>query len=98
MRSVVIEALHKRIEASLLLQDIRDGWFRGFPFQREMHPLVPAVLLRVARRDAFQLNAEAEPTTVERVAGGERNPVVGPNHLRGAEFLEGAFAIRPGTV
>jgi hypothetical protein len=29
-----------------------------------MHPLVSAVLLRVARLDAFELNAESQPPTV----------------------------------
>lgn len=77
MRSVAIEALDERIEAGLLSQDIRAGWFRRFPFQREVHPLMPPVLLWVARRDAFQLNAQAEPPDrqfaqpVERVPGRE---------------------------
>ena len=34
------------VEARLLLQDVRRGRLGRFLLQREMHPLVPAVLLR----------------------------------------------------
>ena len=62
MRPLVIEPRHKVIKPSLLLEHIGCRWFRGFFLQRQMHPLVPPVLLRVPWLNPFQLNAEAEPS------------------------------------
>jgi hypothetical protein len=46
MWSLLVAARHEGIEACLLLEDIRGDWFGRFLFQREMYPLVSAVLLR----------------------------------------------------
>jgi hypothetical protein len=59
MRPLLVVAHDEVIEAGLLLQDI--GRLRGFFLQREMHPLVPPVLFRVARLNTLELNAQAEP-------------------------------------
>jgi hypothetical protein len=59
----------------------------GFRLQREMHAFVPAVLLRMSRCDAFNLNPQAEPPdaqfaeAVERMRGRERDAVVGADAL-----------------
>jgi hypothetical protein len=46
------------LESVLLLQHVRGGRLRRLALQREMHPLVPAVLLGVPRRDALDLTVE----------------------------------------
>src|SRR5688572_6846951 len=65
-----------------------------------MHPLVPAVLLRMTRFDPFDADAEPEPPyrqprePVQRVAAAERESVVGANGAREAKLLEGPFEDR----
>jgi len=55
--SFLVEDLDELIEACLLLQEIRGRWFGSFFFQSEMHAFMSAVLLRMARLDAFNANA-----------------------------------------
>jgi hypothetical protein len=57
VRSFLVEDLDELIEARLLLKEIRGRWFGSFFFQSEMHAFMPAVLLRMARLDAFNANA-----------------------------------------
>src|ERR1700730_3558187 len=65
-----------------------------FFIQREMHALVATVLLRVARLDALDGDAEAEPPhrefgeIEEAVRTGERHAIVGPDRLGYAALLE----------
>ena len=49
MRAVLVVALDEGIEARLLLEHVRGGGFGRLLLQRQMHPLVPAVLLGMAR-------------------------------------------------
>ena len=84
MWALVVEALDEGIEPRLLLQHVAGGRLRGFLLQCQMHPLVPAVLLRLALGDALDLNPEPEPPhgqftePVDRLGGRERDAVVGP--------------------
>ena len=59
VRTFPIEFLDERIELSLLLEDIGAGRPRRFLLQSQMHAFMAAVLLRMARPDA--LNADAQP-------------------------------------
>src|SRR5437667_4221101 len=67
-----------------------------------MHPLMPAILLRMAGLDALDLDPETEPPdgefaeAVDRMGGRERHAVVGPNSPRQPKFLEGALEHREG--
>ncbi len=61
MRPFGIELADKGIEAVLLLQAVEARWPGCLLFEGEMHALVAAVLLRVARLDAFDCDAEPEP-------------------------------------
>jgi hypothetical protein len=62
-----------------------------------MHPFVASVLLGMPRRDAFEVNPQAEPPdrqfaeAVDRVRRGKRHPVVGADGARQPELLEGAL-------
>ena len=61
VRAFVVEDLDELVEAGLLLQEIWSRRFGGFFFQGQMHALMTAILLRMARLDAFDADAEAQP-------------------------------------
>jgi len=94
MGALLVVALDEGIEARLLLEHVRLGRPRRLPFQREMHPLVAAVLLGLARLDALNPNAEPQPPhrqfaqPVEGMPRRKGHPVVGANRVREPEFLE----------
>ena len=48
MRPLLVEALDEAIEPRLLLPHVAGRRLGGFLLQGQMHPLVPAVLLRLA--------------------------------------------------
>jgi hypothetical protein len=48
----------KGIEAGLLLEDICGRRARGLGLEREMQSLVPAILLRMARCNPFEADAQ----------------------------------------
>ena len=58
MGSLLVIAMHKRIEARLLLQKVGDGGAGRFLFQRQVHALVAPILFWVPRRNALQADAE----------------------------------------
>jgi len=61
MRTLPVEDVHELVEAGLLLEEVGGGRFRGLLFPGEMHAFVAAILLRMARLDALNANAEAKP-------------------------------------
>jgi hypothetical protein len=57
----MVEDLNEFVEAGLLLQEVGDRRLGGFFLQGEMHALMAAILLRMARLNALNANAEAKP-------------------------------------
>jgi hypothetical protein len=57
VRPFVVELLEKLVEFALLLQAVHSRRSSGFVFEREMHALMPAVLLRMTGLDAFDGDA-----------------------------------------
>jgi hypothetical protein len=53
--------MDKRVKAHLLLQDIVGRGAGRVGLEREVHALMPAVLLGMAGRDALEPDAEPEP-------------------------------------
>ena len=97
MRSLVVEFLEKIVELGLLLQTVHACGASGFVFEREMHALMPPVLLRMTRLDAFDGDAQTQPPDGEfgeveqRVGGGEGNSIVRTDAMRQAALLEQTF-------
>ena len=89
-----IEFIHEFVQARLLLQDVGARWAGRFLLQCQMHALVSAVLLRMARLEVLDDDAEPEPPDgeareiVEPVRTGERNAAVAPDPQGQAAFLE----------
>ncbi len=61
MRTFGVELANEGIEAVLLLQAVEPRRPGRLLFEREMHALMTAVLLRMTRLDALDRNAEPEP-------------------------------------
>ena len=61
MGAFLIELVPEAVKTILLLEAIGPRRSGGFFFEREMHALVTAVLLRMAWLDALDRNAEPEP-------------------------------------
>jgi hypothetical protein len=62
MGSFLVELLHELVELGLLLQVVHARRPGGLLLERETHPLVAAVLLRMAGLDAPDGDAESQPT------------------------------------
>src|ERR1700719_947848 len=94
MRSLVVEFLEKIVELALLLETVHACGTSGFVFESEMHALMPTVLLRMTRLDAFDGDAQTQPPDGEfgeveqRVGGGEGNSIVRTDAVRQAALLE----------
>jgi hypothetical protein len=61
VRARVVEDRNELVEAGLRLQEVGSCGLGGFFFQSEMHALVAAILLRMARLDPLDANAQAKP-------------------------------------
>ncbi len=100
MGSFIVEAFDEVIELGLLLEEVAAGRLGGLKLQSEVHAFMAAVLLRMARLDALDLDAEAEPPdrelaeAKERIGTCERNAVIGADGLRQAVLLENGLEHR----
>src|SRR5438094_846836 len=87
MRADVVELVEEGVEASLLGSEIGFGWFRRFVLQSAMHPLMNAVLLRLAWFDPHVLNAQFDPHlgelshSAQRSGRAKRHAIVGDDLL-----------------
>ena len=75
------------IKAALLRAQRPFGRSRRLFFQRAVHALVAAILLRLARRDPFHANPQphpphAQPAQSRQTGGGERRPIIAANRRR----------------
>ena len=61
MRAFAIEFPDEVIEAGLLLQGVLAWRSGGFLLERQVHALVPSVLVRFAGLDVLEGDAEPEP-------------------------------------
>src|SRR6185312_896199 len=88
VRSFVVKLLEEGIELGLLLKQVGAGWASGFFFERQMHALMPAVLLRMTGPNAFDRDAQArppdrQPGEIEQPVGrSEGNTVIGADRFR----------------
>src|SRR4029453_9265404 len=89
-------------EPSLLLQHVRSRRLRRFSLQRQVHALMPPILLRMPVFDPFELDPESQPPAgqlaqpVEGMRGRKRDPVIGPNPQREPKLFEGPLEDREG--
>ena len=81
MRAFGVELVHEGVETVLLLQKVGARRARCLLLEREVHPFMPAILLRMAGLDAFDADAQPEPPdrqprkVEEAVGGGEGTPL-----------------------
>jgi hypothetical protein len=61
VRALIIKDFDEFVEPGLLLQEVCTGRLGGFFFEGEMHAFAAAILLRMARLDAFDANPQARP-------------------------------------
>src|SRR6266567_2205655 len=92
----LIVFLPKAIQRLLLLAAIARRRLRGLGFQRAMHTLVPAVLLRMPGLDALGHDAQLDPPHRQTRQPGQRprskrRAVVGADGLRQAVLAESRF-------
>jgi hypothetical protein len=104
VRSFDVELVHEGIELGLLLQAVEAGRVSCFLFERQVHALMAAILLRPAGLDEFDGNTEPEPPggqpgEVEHGIGtGEGDAVVGANRLGQAALGERPLGCREGQL
>jgi hypothetical protein len=97
MRPLVVEDFDEIVELGLLLKKVASSGLGSLFLQSEMHALVTAVLLRMARLDP--LNADAEPQPPDRqlaqvkqsMSRSERNTVVAADVRGQAAFFKKPF-------
>lgn len=94
MGPLLIELAQEVVEAGLLLKGIHPRRPGCVLLQGPMHTLMPAILLRVTRLDAFDSDAEPEPPHRELgeieqgIRRGEGQAVVGADGERQASLPE----------
>src|SRR5271157_3488248 len=87
MRPLAVVDARELIKALLLLGDVARWRRGGFGFQCPVHPLVPPILLRLARLNPLRDNAQfhpphAQPAQASDAGGCKRRPVVAAHPLR----------------
>ena len=87
VRSLPVELSHPGVKTLLLRCRAVSRWSGRFGFQRAMHPLVPAILLRPTRRNVLHLDAQPQPPHTQgrqptRPRRAKRRSVVHPNDFR----------------
>src|SRR5262249_16863937 len=93
VRPVVIKVIPEAVKPHLLLG--RRGGRRapGLPLERGVHALVTAILLRRARLDSLQANAELDPMDRQPAAGagarGKRAAIVAADGTRQTQLAKG---------
>lgn len=94
VRPLIVEAVDEVIELGLLPQEVGAGRFGGLQLQRQMHAFMAAVLLRVARFDTLDGDAEPEPPDrqpgkiEESIGACEGHTVIRSDRPGQAELLE----------
>src|ERR1700724_1406330 len=90
----LVELLDEMIEPGPLTKEVCCGGLGGFFLQGQMHALMAAILLRMARLNALDANAEPEPPNRELaqieqgVSGSEGNTVIAADVRRQAALLK----------
>jgi hypothetical protein len=78
MRTILVELLDEIVKLPLLLKTVETRRACRFFFEREMHPFVASILLRMTRPDPFNADTETKPPDrkaaeiEQRITGGER--------------------------
>jgi hypothetical protein len=103
MRPNLVELFLETEKSHLLPPQIPLRWSRGLLFQRSMHALVAAVLLRLAWLDPFMPDAQSQPQHRELTQScgcstGEGSSVVGANRFRQSELTKGGFEYCPSVL
>ena len=94
MGALAVELLDEGVEAGLLLEAVHAGRPGRLLLEGEVHALETAVLLRVARLDALDGDAQSEPPDrqlgeiEQAVRAGERQAVVAADGVGQAAFEE----------
>src|SRR6516225_4683050 len=104
MRAFIVEDVNKVIELRLLLREVQTGRLGGFLLQVQMHSLMAAILLRMARPDPLDPNSQAQPPNrklaqVEEGMGrSEGKPVITTAVGRQTAFFKQSLKDRKGEV
>ncbi len=104
MRTFGVELVNEGIKAVLLLQAVEAWRSCCFLLQGQVHALVAAILLRMARLDTFDRNPEPEPPDRELgeieqgIGAGEGHAVIGADGKRQAALAEQALEGCDGRV
>ena len=97
MRPLLVKGGDELIEPGLLLQEFLGGRLGGLLLERQVHALVPPVLLGVTWLDALDADAQPQPPDrqlgeAEQGVGTDKGrPVIGANRRGQPEVLEGTL-------